>query len=114
MSVRLIGVDCATDHAKVGLARGESDGHTLMVHDAAVCTAENTAAKRVATWLARSAGGPVLVAIDAPLGWPAALGTTLSRHRAGDGIATDPNELFRRETDSVIKRTLGKQPLQEA
>jgi len=110
MSVRLIGVDCATDYAKVGLARGESDGAVLRVNEAAVCTAEETAAKRVAAWLATSEG-PALVAIDAPLGWPAALGTTLSSHRAGQPIATDPNELFRRETDRFIKRMLGKQSL---
>ena len=35
----------------------------------------------------------------------------LSGHRAGEPIHTAPNDLFRRETDRFIQRTLGKTPL---
>jgi len=54
---------------------------------------------------------PTLLAIDAPLGWPEALGDQLSRHKAGSLIDIDSNDLFRRNTDKFIKITVGKQPL---
>jgi hypothetical protein len=52
-----------------------------------------------------------LIALDSPLGWPAALGGSLARHQAGAAINADPDLLFRRETDRVVRRVLGKQPL---
>ena len=52
-----------------------------------------------------------LLCIDAPLGWPAAMGAELAQHEAGGEIGTEANQLFRRETDRVIKARLGKTPL---
>lgn len=54
---------------------------------------------------------PVLLCIDAPLGWPLDLGRSLVSHRAGDGIEIDANTLFRRETDRDVRRRCGKTPL---
>ncbi len=54
---------------------------------------------------------PTLLALDAPLGWPAALGQYLVQHQAGDPLPIDPNLLFRRETDRVIRQEAGKQSL---
>ena len=51
------------------------------------------------------------MAIDAPLGWPAALGERLAQHRAGDALGVQAHRLFRRSTDEFIARTLKKQPL---
>ena len=53
-----------------------------------------------------------LIALDAPLGWPRALGPQLSTHRAGCPIQGEANQLFRRVTDVAIKQRLGKQPLE--
>ena len=49
--------------------------------------------------------------MDAPLGWPTLLSRSLVKHRAGEKIATAPNDMFRRETDRFIKEKLGKTPL---
>jgi len=54
---------------------------------------------------------PTLLALDAPLGWPAALGQYLVQHQAGSPLPIDPNLLFRRETDRVIRQEAGKQSL---
>lgn len=61
-------------------------------------------------WLS-AAEGPVILAIDAPLGWPVALGATLAGHSAGEGIDVPANEMFRRTSDRFIKTTFGKTPL---
>ena len=52
-----------------------------------------------------------LLAIDAPLGWPA-LGQSLAAHRAGQGIAVAQNTLFRRATDVSVHQRTGKLPLE--
>jgi hypothetical protein len=54
----------------------------------------------------------VLLAIDAPLGWPRRMGATIAAHRAGEPVAPTKNELFRRVTDDVVRTTLRKQPLE--
>ena len=53
----------------------------------------------------------MLLALDAPLGWPPALGGELGLHKAGNHLARPADELFRRETDRFVKRLTGKQPL---
>jgi hypothetical protein len=53
----------------------------------------------------------VLVAIDAPLGWPGELGQSLALHKAGGPIDRAANSMFRRETDRFIRRRIGKQSL---
>ncbi len=62
----------------------------------------------VADWLQAE---PSLLALDAPLGWPAALGAALASHQAGAGLAGEAHQLFRRETDRFTQRLLGKTPL---
>jgi hypothetical protein len=53
----------------------------------------------------------VLLALDAPLGWPAPMGEELSTHVAGGPIRVARNEFFRRHTDIFVQRTTGKTPL---
>ncbi len=55
---------------------------------------------------------PILVAIDAPLGWPVALGDMLKTHAAGKYIARKKDELFRRCTDEVIRGITRKAPME--
>jgi predicted RNase H-like nuclease len=64
----------------------------------------------IAPWLREAK--QVLLAFDAPLGWPQALGTALYQHRAGGSLPPQADPLFRRATDQWVKRHLGKQPLE--
>jgi predicted nuclease with RNAse H fold len=109
MPLQIIGVDCATQPQKTGLARGYWDGNACVIDQ--ICLGSNvpSRAETIATWMTDSAFS--LLAIDAPLGWPAPMRDALPQHNAGDVLPLTPNGLFRRETDNVIKRELGKQPL---
>jgi hypothetical protein len=108
--VFLVGVDCAADPRNVGIATAMLEGHRLTrVHVDAGSVAVPTE-RRIAAWIADSAG-PALLALDAPLGWPVALGASLCDHTAGTALAEPPNRMFRRRTDDVIHTRLGKQPL---
>lgn len=106
----VIGVDCATQPKKVGLARGalEPDG-TARLTDATQQPSHDAIAATVAGWV--QPDRLCLIALDAPLGWPSALGATLATHEAGQTIATPPNALFRRATDRFVKAHIGKQSL---
>jgi predicted nuclease with RNAse H fold len=53
-----------------------------------------------------------LIAIDAPLGWPAAMSVTLVDHQAGGRIGIEPDRLFHRATDDFVSSRLGKRPLE--
>ena len=53
----------------------------------------------------------VLLALDAPLGWPSTMGMVLMQHQAGQGIGRDANDLYRRRTDQFIKEEYGLQSL---
>jgi predicted RNase H-like nuclease len=108
--VRLIGIDCATKDNKVGVAAGTFESGCVFVDDVRLCTREKTAAITICEWI-RSMDSPVLIAIDAPLGWPVAMGLTLSAHSAGQELTVIPNTMFRRATDRFIHQELGKTPL---
>ena len=107
--MNIIGVDCATDPKKVGIAMGKFiDGKCELL-----------SAQRGTTWssLVQQINGCLLgegsamLALDAPLGWPDALGKVLAKHVAGCVIEKEPNLMFRRTTDRFIKSKIGKQPL---
>lgn len=53
----------------------------------------------------------VLLCLDAPVGWPVALGRELRTHRAGRALGADAGRLFRRATDHDVRIRLGKTPL---
>lgn len=104
----IIGIDVSTNRKKLGLAHLTMvDGHADQL---TVTTGrEINAVDCLAQWV--SSAEHVLLAVDAPLGWPAPLGRSLLDHRAGEPLEPAPNDLFRRETDRFVKRTLGKQSL---
>jgi predicted RNase H-like nuclease len=106
----IVGVDAATVSPRVGLARGACQDDRLVLQEAVLCARERSPADIVSDWLVH-ARVPALLAIDAPLGWPLSLAKSLVSHRAGEAIATPPNEMFRRATDVFIHRKLGKTPL---
>ena len=108
--ITIIGVDCATKPGRVGIARGRAESDALVIEEVVLGSKERDPASVAADWLAGRER--VLLALDAPLGWPQALGPALSQHRAGAPIAASADRLFRRETDEEIRRRLGKAPLE--
>lgn len=107
--ITIIGIDCATQPQKTGLAVGLWDGTAVSLHTVTLGSKTTTLAHTLANWL--PADQPTLLAIDAPLGWPADLGEQLITHHAGAPLAVPPNTLFRRETDRHIWQRTGKLPL---
>lgn len=110
MNVQVIGVDCATDDKRVGLAVGRLTDDRLSVERALTCSREETARHLIVECI-RASDLPTLLAIDAPLGWPRDMGRILGSHRAGALIDVDSNLFFRRQTDRFVKSLLGITPL---
>ena len=107
-SLRVIGVDCAVDPRKVGLALVLFEpGKPPRVDELALGTGWPAIDAQVADW----ATDRTLIAIDAPLGWPLPLGEALADHRAGQRLLPSAHAMFRRDTDRVVREALGKRPL---
>jgi hypothetical protein len=105
--LRIIGVDCATDAKKVGLALcSVREGHPRIDQ---LLVGETWPA--IDDQIARWATDATLLALDAPLGWPAPLADSLHTHHAGAELTSTANALFRRTTDDVVAEHLGKRPL---
>ncbi len=108
--IALLGIDCATVAEKTGLALGELRDKVVHISRCATGSRDNSPAKIACEWLRDR--DEVLIALDAPLGWPRSLGNCLVNHKAGSPLQAEANELFRRATDKAIKQRLGKQPLE--
>ncbi len=67
-------------------------------------------AAQIAHWI--TTDPPTLLALDAPLGWPAEFGPALARHQAGAPLVPQPAQLFHSSTDQVVPQTTGKRPLE--
>ena len=77
----LIGIDCAVDRRMTGMAIGEAAGDRLVIQQG-MTGARVDVAEQITTWL--PADQPALLCMDAPLGWPSALGRELNLHSAGN------------------------------
>lgn len=108
--IRVIGIDCATEPSKVGLALGGYCGGKGYVKRVQIGSESQTPVDVLVKWI-KANSGPVLLAIDAPLGWPESLGIALKSHEAGNAFNVDANSLFRRTTDRYIRENLKKQSL---
>lgn len=106
--IHVIGIDCAVQDKRVGLASGVFCGESLEVRSA-IPGRSDFVLQQLEKWIDPSV--PTLLAIDAPLGWPAALGKALVTHQAGQPLTDRADLLFCRETDREIKRRLGQRPL---
>jgi hypothetical protein len=106
----LLGIDCATDPKKTGLALGEVRGESIHILRCTTGSSRMTPAMIANDWLKDY--DDVLIALDAPLGWPKALGFCLFNHKAGVPIKLDADVLFSRATDKAIRKRLGKKPLE--
>lgn len=107
--MRVIGLDCATDNSRIGVALGEYEAEIVSVSRFEICSRARPAVSIVGEWLAGAT--QALLAVDAPLGWPTPLARALCGHNAGDAISATPNDMFRRETDRFVQRQVGKTPL---
>jgi hypothetical protein len=103
----IIGIDAAVADANVGLARAVSSASGIAVKDVLAGYDDRIAA----AWV--DAAGPNLVlAIDAPLGWPDDMRSALSGHNAGSRVLGQRDEMFARLTDREIRRVTRKNPLE--
>jgi predicted RNase H-like nuclease len=109
VTITIIGIDCAVQDKRVGLARGFLDQGQPRVDQVVTGAQVECVVSSIAEWTQPKM--PTLIALDAPLGWPVGLGKELHIHLAGTPLQTKPNEMFRRLTDRVIKERVGKQPL---
>jgi predicted nuclease with RNAse H fold len=110
--ITLIGVDCAVQPKHTGVAWAIPDGKVLTIREARCASNKASAASIVAQRIGES--HRVLLALDAPLGWPAALGRELARHRAGAPLVPAAHAMFRRMTDDEIYKRFKKRPLEVA
>lgn len=108
-AIKIIGIDCATDVKSTGLSLGLYHNYKIELKETRLGSKNTPIAETIYNWI--DPNEKVILAIDAPLGWPVNLGQALYNHNAGQVIDVDSNDLFRRETDKFIKRNLGKQPL---
>lgn len=108
--ITIIGIDIATRPTRVGLALGSYDDGNGKIDHVAIGTKQPRLHEIVGEWILQYS--PCLIAMDAPLGWPEQLGSSLVHHRAGGEIDASARTLFRRETDRVIHKTMGKLPLE--
>ena len=106
----IIGIDCATQPGKTGLALAHVEGSVVVIEEMEIGSEARKPVAIVADWVANR--DPFLLALDAPLGWPIAMGRALIDHKAGDGLSVVPDQLFRRATDEAIEKRLEKRPLE--
>jgi hypothetical protein len=106
----VIGVDCATVAKEVGLARARFDDGRWRLLEARVASPLRPPGEVLVDWLRDEPHA--LLALDAPLGWPAALGPALAAHLAGNAVPVPLSAMFQRATDHVVRERTGKRPLE--
>jgi hypothetical protein len=106
----IAGIDCATDPSRIGLALGLLDESGLHLVQAVPCDRKTNVVALLAAWI--RAHSPLLLAMDAPLGWPKAMAERLPVHRAGQPLGATPDQLFARASDRWIAEKVKKRPLE--
>lgn len=109
MHTCILGIDCATDPPKRGFAFAQFENDFCRVFSVETGLSDANIAELVVKL--KKSCERVLLALDAPLGWPDALGSSLAGHHAGQPLNCSAHHLFRRETDRFIKEKFAKQPL---
>lgn len=85
-------------------------GH-LRIDAAQACGRGSTAVDFAADKI-NTAASRVIVALDAPLGWPSKLSEALRKHQAGEPVGASPDEMFSRMTDHSIRERFRIRPLE--
>ena len=107
--LQILGIDAAVDPRETGLAMAGLGGDGWTLHAVTTGIRDTDMADQAISLLNPEC--PVLVAIDAPLGWPAAFAKSLQGHRAGDALSASKEALFSRETDRLVRARTGLTPL---
>lgn len=107
----LIGIDCAADPRNVGVSIGTLVDNVVLVEGVFSGQNRETIIDRIGSAI-RAQAGPALLCLDAPLGWPWAMGDELATHTAGAPLESSADQLFSRETDRFVRHVLGKRPLE--
>lgn len=110
-AIRLVGLDWSAEESKRGVAVIDVSADATMGIELSCCSARRRALEVVANAVS-TASTPILIAIDAPLGWPVGLSQALARHAAGEGLEVDADGMFARETDRFVRDALKKRPLE--
>lgn len=109
----IVGLDAATQPNKFGYALGRVSAGLLQVVRAGTLKdvrCSDALSTIIVPELEKASRA--LVAIDAPLGWPAPMGAALATHSAGDVIDVQRDNLFHRVTDDFIRSKTNKPPLE--
>jgi hypothetical protein len=113
--VRLIGIDCAVRAECVGVAVASLDEGNATLENVMVGTGRQTLREAMAGEIGKLIDDAkvAILALDAPLGWPAPLARALEGHRAGErlGDLGDADPYVYRRTDAVVFEHLGVWPL---
>lgn len=115
MKTNVIGIDFSTAPYKTAMARACVDAKSSVAEIFEVCFASKrqSPAGIAANWIHNfSDDSRVLIAIDAPMGWPVAMRCEkFVQHSAGQRVNICVDKLFLRETDRQIESRLSKKPL---
>jgi Protein of unknown function (DUF429) len=111
-AVLLIGLDAAAQLGNFGYAVGEYVDGCVRLARAGILATDARIESELAQPLRTATRA--LIAVDAPLGWPAGLASELAGHVAGQPCERHADVLFRRETDRVVRALTGRQPLEVA
>ncbi len=105
----VLGIDCATVPPKRGVAIGRFNGNSCLITNVAIGLSNESIASIVKE--ESHCCNQLLLAFDAPLGWPESMGKALAAHKAGEPLLPTADNLFRRKTDRFIREKFNKQSL---
>lgn len=110
MGTTIIGIDCSTDPKRVGLAKAtlNTDGVLKDWNCEPELKRDEKVIDLLREWIDDR---NCLLALDAPLGWPAEFSKIIMEHTAGKPITIRRDVFFYRRTDLFIKGKFGKPPL---
>jgi hypothetical protein len=108
-ALQILSIDAAVDPRNTGYAVATHDTGAWCIDALETGTRTGDLAERIANRLVPDR--PILLAIDAPLGWPEPMTQALATHRAGTPLDLDPATGFSRQTDRVVRQKTGLKPL---
>ena len=108
-NLQILGIDAAVDPRNTGFAVAGQRDASWCIQTLETGKRGMPLADAIMERLAPE--NPILLAIDAPLGWPAPLARGLSNHTAGALLPLDPSTGFARQTDRFVREKTGLKPL---